>query len=53
MLANSNFTILGILHENKESNSHNLIEKPEVLPQNWEKNENSLILECFFANFNV
>ena len=30
-------SILGILQENKESNSHRLIQKPEVLPQNWEK----------------
>ena len=40
-------SILGILQENKESNSHRLIKKPYVLPQNWEKNENSLILERF------
>ena len=26
-----------MLRENKESNSHRLIQKPYVLPQNWEK----------------
>ena len=31
------FSIPGMPQENKESNSHRLIENPYVLPQNWEK----------------
>ena len=41
MLENLNFLhmfyILGILQENKESNSHRLIQKPYVLHQSWNK----------------
>ena len=39
--------MLGILQENKELNSYRVIQKLLVLPKNWEKNENSLILEHF------
>ena len=31
------FSVLGTLQENKVSNRHELIQKPQVLTQNWEK----------------